>query len=301
MKKGIDPLKENLDGSLRKVPLGFEEAECGPTSNFVGNHMTQGAIDLVQAELKMNQTQYQQMGYNPPKLIAVASGDVEGNLMLKQGNANMNTGNANMNQGKDDDGKEYLAQHKNRKSTSELFNENNDHMVKYLREIEWRQDDTQVMILLERPFEEDVTTRMHISSSFTPSSINIAYRISPKRYTNKNESKEKTYRYHLQTFSRILAEQSSCHMGGGTLEEIAASADIAGKEVEVSHSDTSTLIYIVLQKAEKGTVWKDLRAEGEKQDAMMAGGVEQCAIVQPAQPGDLTALKSLIRRTRNRS
>ena len=25
--------------------------ETGPTSNFVGNHMTQGAIDLVQAEL----------------------------------------------------------------------------------------------------------------------------------------------------------------------------------------------------------------------------------------------------------
>jgi hypothetical protein len=33
------------------VELGYEKAEIGPTTNFVGNHMTQGAIDLVQAEL----------------------------------------------------------------------------------------------------------------------------------------------------------------------------------------------------------------------------------------------------------
>lgn len=34
------------------MELGYERAETGPTSNFVGNHMTQGAIDLVQAELE---------------------------------------------------------------------------------------------------------------------------------------------------------------------------------------------------------------------------------------------------------
>ena len=35
-----------------QLELGFVHAvEVGPTSNFVGNHMTQGAIDLVQAEL----------------------------------------------------------------------------------------------------------------------------------------------------------------------------------------------------------------------------------------------------------
>lgn len=35
-----------------QLPLGYLHAvETGPTSNFVGNHMTQGAIDLVQAEL----------------------------------------------------------------------------------------------------------------------------------------------------------------------------------------------------------------------------------------------------------
>lgn len=35
-----------------QVELGYERVECGPTTNFVGNHMTQGAIDLVQAELE---------------------------------------------------------------------------------------------------------------------------------------------------------------------------------------------------------------------------------------------------------
>lgn len=34
------------------MELGYHfGVETGPTSNFVGNHMTQGAIDLVQAEL----------------------------------------------------------------------------------------------------------------------------------------------------------------------------------------------------------------------------------------------------------
>ena len=33
------------------MQLGYHHVETGPTSNFVGNHMTQGAIDLVQAEL----------------------------------------------------------------------------------------------------------------------------------------------------------------------------------------------------------------------------------------------------------
>lgn len=34
------------------MELGYERLERGPTTNFVGNHMTQGAIDLVQAELE---------------------------------------------------------------------------------------------------------------------------------------------------------------------------------------------------------------------------------------------------------
>lgn len=35
------------------MELGYERVKVGPTSNFVGNHMTQGAIDLVQAQLDL--------------------------------------------------------------------------------------------------------------------------------------------------------------------------------------------------------------------------------------------------------
>ena len=36
---------------ILRVEPGYERVDIGPTTNFVGNHMTQGAIDLVQAEL----------------------------------------------------------------------------------------------------------------------------------------------------------------------------------------------------------------------------------------------------------
>ena len=32
--------------------IGYEDVEKGPTSNFVGNHMTQGAVDLIQYQLR---------------------------------------------------------------------------------------------------------------------------------------------------------------------------------------------------------------------------------------------------------
>ncbi|GAB4818890.1 hypothetical protein N2152v2_005936 [Parachlorella kessleri] len=50
--KTYDPLQHLPDGSDRQVELGYERVERGLTTNFVGNHMTQGAIDLVQAELE---------------------------------------------------------------------------------------------------------------------------------------------------------------------------------------------------------------------------------------------------------
>ncbi|BDA44455.1 hypothetical protein COCOBI_05-6390 [Coccomyxa sp. Obi] len=51
-KSGYDPLIELPNGNKRAVALGYERPQRGPTTNFVGNHMTQGAIDLVQMELK---------------------------------------------------------------------------------------------------------------------------------------------------------------------------------------------------------------------------------------------------------
>lgn len=51
---GNDAMKSD-----QKVELGYEKADGGLTTNFVGNHMTQGAIDLVQAELNRPDPYYE--------------------------------------------------------------------------------------------------------------------------------------------------------------------------------------------------------------------------------------------------
>ena len=48
---GYDALEQRPDGSIIAVETGYEKPATGATTNFVGNHMTQGAIDLVQNEL----------------------------------------------------------------------------------------------------------------------------------------------------------------------------------------------------------------------------------------------------------
>ena len=63
-------------------PLGYEKPQTGPTTNFVGNHMTQGAIDLVQYELtkidpdqEVNRDRLDQargVQRKPPELISTA-------------------------------------------------------------------------------------------------------------------------------------------------------------------------------------------------------------------------------------
>ena len=40
------------DGSIIPVEPGYEKPQTGATSNFVGNHMTQGAIDLAGGVLR---------------------------------------------------------------------------------------------------------------------------------------------------------------------------------------------------------------------------------------------------------
>merc|ERR1712118_177986 len=39
--------------------LGYEQVETGPTSNFVGNHMTQAAVDVVQYQLGKRDLEYE--------------------------------------------------------------------------------------------------------------------------------------------------------------------------------------------------------------------------------------------------
>jgi hypothetical protein len=49
---GYDALLQHPDGHDKEVVPGYERPQMGPTTNFVGNHMTQGAIDMVQMQLK---------------------------------------------------------------------------------------------------------------------------------------------------------------------------------------------------------------------------------------------------------
>ena len=81
-KKGYDALEQTPDGTIIKREPGYEKPQSGHTTNFVGNHMTQGAIDLVQHELtrvdpKMKEERMHRfeeakgIKREPPKLLKV--------------------------------------------------------------------------------------------------------------------------------------------------------------------------------------------------------------------------------------
>ena len=81
-KKGYDALEQTPDGTIIKREPGYEKPQRAHTTNFVGNHMTQGAIDLVQHELtrvdpKMKEERMRRLEEakgikrEPPKLLKV--------------------------------------------------------------------------------------------------------------------------------------------------------------------------------------------------------------------------------------
>ena len=81
-KKGYDALEQTPDGTIIKREPGYEKPQSGHTTNFVGNHMTQGAIDLIQHELtrvdpKMKEERMRRLEEakgikrEPPKLLKV--------------------------------------------------------------------------------------------------------------------------------------------------------------------------------------------------------------------------------------
>lgn len=53
-----------------QAELGRQRPQMGPTSNFVGNHMTQAAIDLAQAELTTRLPTPDAGGRAAPRLLA---------------------------------------------------------------------------------------------------------------------------------------------------------------------------------------------------------------------------------------
>ena len=71
-----------IESSLPPQPttLGYEEVAVGPTSNFVGNHMTQAAVDLVQYQLRRPDLEHErrkhlryQQTYHPPRRVGAAA------------------------------------------------------------------------------------------------------------------------------------------------------------------------------------------------------------------------------------
>ena len=81
-KKGYDALEQTPDGTIIKREPGYEKPQSGHTTNFVGNHMKQGAIDLIQHELtrvdpKMKEERMRRLEEakgikrEPPKLLKV--------------------------------------------------------------------------------------------------------------------------------------------------------------------------------------------------------------------------------------
>jgi hypothetical protein len=69
------------DGRPKKPELGYEQPQTGPTTNFVGNHMTQGAIDLVQLQLtrpnpihQLKKLQQYRDNYLSPQLLSSVEG-----------------------------------------------------------------------------------------------------------------------------------------------------------------------------------------------------------------------------------
>ena len=218
---GIDPFKENLDGSLKTVELGYEVAEVGPTSNFVGNHMTQGAIDMVQALLQVKHTRHSQENEQPRPLLLSDTSENNSNQEARVQSDIMVVPRA--------PGKEI----------------NRDNSHKTLRVVEWRDnmsgDEDTAVVLLERPYAENVhSCTMHLTTSFTATSVNIEYRM-----VGKDGKIMKKYTYSVDDCD-LVPDQCCCYLGSGTLEEMKASPNLAGADIQVSHSDESTVICLVL-------------------------------------------------------
>lgn len=213
-KSGIDPLKENLDGSTKSVALGHEVAEVGPTSNFVGNHMTQGAIDMVQALLKMR-TKEETMNVRPP--LRIGEGDVVEDTQI--------------------------CSHPGILRASSV--ERNAQKPLVILESS-KVSDNETMVLLERPYSEDITCSMSLSTVFDTHSVDVQFCIFSK---NGNILKKFQRKIELAP-SEVSIQSCECYLSSGTVEEMKTSENVANKTVPIQHSDPSTVICIFISTKE---------------------------------------------------
>lgn len=261
---GIDPLKQNLDGSEKQMDLGLEVVEIGPTTNFVGNQMTQGAVDMVEALLQFRRKDSEKSHAESEEGPRLLSGPWEV--------------------------KEVAAQAREINSVLPLPEKVDESckMYKNLRIVEWKNGVDKDIVLLERPYAEDVSCSMSLSTSFDQSSVSIDFLITAK----KSGLMSKRYRREIKDLPyKVDVDRCRCLLGSGTLEELMGSTclDVANKHVPISHSDDSTIICIVIQKDPSETI-------NQENSAKPAVAMEMSSSVGQSQ--HLANLKSFIRRTR---
>jgi hypothetical protein len=271
-------LTQNLDGSDKEVELGFERVELGPTSNFVGNAMTMGAVDMVQALLQFRRKGSEDHGVNLQEVS-------EGPRLLK-GQEELEAARAAAASARSALGALDMPP----VSLSGTFATPDTDDFKQLRIVEWNEghgaDPT--IVLLERPYAEDDSCTMTMTTSFEPAGLSIDYVITRKDKHGTHVLKR--YRREIKDLTCGLdVDRCRCLLGSGTLDELLASStvDIKNKAVNVSHSDDSTVICLVLYKNGSSEVVK-----GPPSSATLD------LHLNSAQGANLNVLKSFIRRTR---
>ena len=269
--QGIDVFKQNLDGTEKRVELGFERVELGPTSNFVGNAMTTGAVDMVQALL-----QYRR---KTPEISQKRSED-EGPRLLR---------------GKEEidavavAAASAMAEVGSAGPAKALACSSDDNIhQRTLRIVEWKDEMDRTIVLLERPYAEDVSWEMTLAASIEPTGAVIDYVMTGKRGTKEL----KRYSREIKDLAHGLdVDRCRCLLGSGTLDELLAtsSVDVKNKQICVAHSDESTVICLSLQKD---------GSEPSGPSELMGGQLGLPVVDGMNSEANLNALKSLIRRTR---
>ncbi len=264
--KGIDVFKQNLDGTEKRVELGFERVELGPTSNFVGNAMTTGAVDMVQALLQFRR--------KTPE--AVEERDESERPRLLSGKEEIDAAATAAARARAELGSAGPAEALACLSGATLHH-------RTLRIVEWKEEAGRTVVLLERPYAEDVSWEMSLTASIEPTGAVIDYVM-----TSKGGSKVlKRYRRDIKDLAHGLdVDRCRCLLGSGTLDELLASSsvDVKNKQIRVAHCDESTVICLCLQR-------------GGCERSEPSGGLG-VPVVGGNSEANLNALKSFIRRTR---
>ena len=252
--------------------------ELGPTSNFVGNAMTTGAVDMVQALLQFHR--------KAPEEISDGKEIERPKLLI----------------GKEDIEKAAAAAAAARREVESVgkvgtvgaLRASSDAISDYrtLHIVEWKEEGDCTIVLLERPYAEDVTWEMTLSVSIESNRVLIDYVMTGKG------GAEALRRYHREidgVIDGLDVDRCRCMLGSGTLDELLASTSIdhKNKQIRVPHSDESTVICLLLYRdgSQPSSV---ARGELEASRAVSSGLIENSA-----ETANLNALKSFIRRTRN--